>query len=134
MELKSPIGDNITASVMSFSSSHYLAQYTPTQLTRGHCQLIVNGIKVCEDPISVFVECPPHQLQDPMHIIENVIKDRSCLKVIIMCFVSPDHSLESRVPFTLRVAIYTLLFNSQQIAGYSTGLPMKFEIKFSIHQ
>ena len=64
------------------SASCYEALYTPSLRTRGNCQLLVkvNGCLIGNEPIPVFVECPPEILGEPLYIINN-IQQPGCLKI-----------------------------------------------------
>ena len=72
----------IRAKVDMKSPSCYIAQYRPTPLTRGRCQLLVN---ICGDRVhteNVFIECPPTvQLEKPFEILRNIVAP-GCLKAI----------------------------------------------------
>ena len=64
------------------SASCYEALYTPSLRTRGNCQLLVkvNGCLIGNEPMPVFVECPPEILDEPVYIINN-IQQPGCLKI-----------------------------------------------------
>ena len=63
--------------------SCYEATFTPNLHTRGHCQLVVkvNGSLIENKPLAVFVECSPHMLGEPVHII-NDIQQPGCLRIM----------------------------------------------------
>ena len=84
MELCSPrFGKRVSPEVVCQSPSCYEAHYTPTLGTRGHCQLIakVNGHMIGSGPIKVFIACPPQQLGEPVHIV-NDIQGPCYLKIV----------------------------------------------------
>ena len=76
-------GEKLDASVVMQRPSCYEATFTPNLRTRGHCQLVVqvNGKLIGSKPISVFIECPPRILGEPLHII-NGIERPGCLRIV----------------------------------------------------
>lgn len=74
------LNNTIEAEVLPISTSRYNAHYKPTLKTRGQCQITVsvNGNVVHQQP--VFVECPPDELCDPVHVLK--LDSPGCLKTI----------------------------------------------------
>ena len=75
-------GEKVSSKVIEHSPSSYETSISPNVRTRGQCEVVVkvNDMVVGSRPISVFIECPPHQLGDPVHII-NDIQQPGCLKI-----------------------------------------------------
>ena len=76
------LGERVSAKVLLRSTSCYQALYRPSLRTRGNCQLLVkvNGCLIGNEPMPVFVECPPEMLGEPVCII-NAVQRPGCLKI-----------------------------------------------------
>ena len=76
-------GEKLSAKVVVQTPSSYEASFTPNLRTRGHCQLVVqvNGSLIGSKPMAVFIECPPHKLGEPVHII-NDVQQPGCLRIV----------------------------------------------------
>ena len=79
-------GGKLSAEVVVQTPSCYEASFTPNVRTRGRCQLVVkaNGSLIGSKSMAVFIECPPHKLGEPVHII-NDIKRPGCLRLVNDC-------------------------------------------------
>jgi hypothetical protein len=75
-------GEKLAGKVVEQSPSSYESRISPNVRTRGQCQVVakVNDIAIGSKPIAVLVECPPHMLGEPVHII-NDIQQPGCLKI-----------------------------------------------------
>ena len=75
-------GERISGKVIEKSSSSYETSISPNIRTRGQCQVVVrvNDVIVGSKPITIFIECPPRILGDPVHIITN-IQQPGCMKI-----------------------------------------------------
>ena len=75
-------GEKLAGKVIEQSPSSYQSRISPNVRTRGQCQVLakVNDVTIGSKPIAVLVECPPHMLGEPVHII-NDIQQPGCLKI-----------------------------------------------------
>ena len=75
-------GERISGKVVEHSPAAYKSGISPNVRTRGRCQVVVkvNDVTLGSKPIAVMVECPPHMLGEPVHII-NDIQQPGCLKI-----------------------------------------------------
>ena len=76
-------GETISAAIIEHSPLCYKADITPNVRTRGRCNVVVkvNENIIGNRPLTVFIDCPPCMLGEPVCII-NDIQQPGCLKIV----------------------------------------------------